>query len=157
MLKQNKWSIEQGIVPLEVCILVLLPGMWWVTFLKSDISFCLSVCIVGKFPKYLETYALPEYRPQSVIFTTCCDSTKVSTCVYLLIVTTAQVTRPIGRKSSRGFEWTPFLVSKIYTYRLTVYFKCPSVWSWSTSLAAIENHCCPNKSGCNYVSLFMEN
>ena len=66
--------------------------------------------------------------------------------------------RPVGRGGSRGFARTPLFTSKIfYIHRLSVYFKCPIVLKWSTSLAAIENHHCPNESGCSYASLFVEN
>ena len=55
-----------------------------------------------------------------------------------------------------GFEGgcsnLPFTSKRCYIHRLTVHFKCPTV----TSLAAIENHRCPNESGCNYTSLFIE-
>ena len=53
--------------------------------------------------------------------------------------------------------WPP--KDTIYT-ALTVHFKCPTVGKWSTtgtsSLAAVENHRCPSKSGCSYVGLFLE-
>ena len=40
---------------------------------------------------------------------------------------------------------------------LTAHFKWPTVGKWSTStLAAIENHRCPSKSGCSYAALFIE-
>ena len=56
--------------------------------------------------------------------------------------------KTIGRGCSRGFARTPLLGSKwFYIHRLTVYFKCPTVWKWFTSLAAIENHCLQNGSG----------
>ena len=62
--------------------------------------------------------------------------------------------RPAGR--SRGLEEVhsnpPLLTSK-YT-ALTVHFRCPTVWKWSTSLAAFENHCCQNLSGCCYANFF---
>ena len=32
-----------------------------------------------------------------------------------------------------------------------VHFEYPTVWKWSTSLAAMENHHCPNVSGCDYM------
>ena len=47
----------------------------------------------------------------------------------------------------------PFDLQKIL---YTPHFMCPTVWKWSTSLAAIENHRCPNESGCSYASLFVE-
>ena len=70
--------------------------------------------------------------------------------------------RPIAREGgSRGFEVVcsnpPFLASKrFYMHRLTVHFKCPTVWNWSTSLDAIENYCRQNNSSCSYASLLME-
>lgn len=43
--------------------------------------------------------------------------------------------------NSRGFTRTPFLASKrFYIHRSTVHFECPTVWNWSSSLDAIENH-----------------
>ena len=59
--------------------------------------------------------------------------------------------RPVGRGGSRGFTRT---LQKILYHCLTVHFKCPTVWNWSTSFDAIENR--PNKSGCRYASLFLE-
>ena len=74
--------------------------------------------------------------------------------------------RPVGRGrggggGSRGFVRTPLLASKNFIYTaLTGHFKCPTVGKWSTtgtnSLAAVENHRCPSKSGCSYVGLFLE-
>ena len=65
--------------------------------------------------------------------------------------------RPVGRGGSRGFARTPLFTSKrFYMHRLTVHFKCPTVWKWSTSLAAIENHRCPNESDYSYASFFVE-
>ena len=56
--------------------------------------------------------------------------------------------KTIGRGCSRGFARTPLLGSKrFYIHHLTVYFKCPTVWKWSTSLTAIENHRLQNESG----------
>ena len=63
-----------------------------------------------------------------------------------------------------GFEGVrsnpPFGLQKILYTALTVHFKCPTVGKWSTtgtsSLAAVENHRCPSKSGCSYVGLFLE-
>ena len=53
---------------------------------------------------------------------------------------------------SRGFVLTS---KTFYMHRLTVHFKGPTVWKWFTSLAAIENHRCPNESVCSYASLFV--
>ena len=66
--------------------------------------------------------------------------------------------RPVGRGSSRGFARTPLLASKRFIYTaLTVHFKWLTIGKWSTSsLAAIENHRCPSKSGCSYAGLFLE-
>ena len=55
----------------------------------------------------------------------------------------------------------PFWPPKDFIYTaLTVHFKCPTVGQWSTtgtsSLAAVENHRYPSKSGCSYVGLFLE-
>ena len=38
-----------------------------------------------------------------------------------------------------------------FIHRLAVHFKFYAVCRWSTSLAAIENHHCPNKFGYNYA------
>ena len=58
---------------------------------------------------------------------------------------------------SRGFARTPLLISKrFYIHRLAVHFKCPTVRKWSSSLASIENHRCPNESGYSYASSFVE-
>ena len=40
----------------------------------------------------------------------------------------------------------PFLMF----FKSCVHFKCPTVWTWSTS------HRCPNESGCSYARLFVE-
>ena len=62
----------------------------------------------------------------------------------------------IGRGRSRGFKRTPpFDLWKIL-YTLTAHFKYPTVWKWSTILAAIENHRCPNESGCSYSTRVCE-
>ena len=57
-----------------------------------------------------------------------------------------------------GSLWSLLLASKrFYIHRLTVHFKCPTIWKWSTSLAIIiENHHFPNRIGYSYVSWFME-
>ena len=34
---------------------------------------------------------------------------------------------------------------RFYTHCLTVHFEYPTIWNWSNSLDAIENHRCPNK------------
>ena len=64
--------------------------------------------------------------------------------------------KPVGRGGVRGgSSEPPFDLQKNYYTPLT---KCPTVWKWSNSLPAIENHCCPNESGCSrlYASLFTE-
>ena len=64
--------------------------------------------------------------------------------------------RPVGRGGSRGFARTPLLASKrFYTHCFNcTLFKCLTIGKWSTSsLAAIENHRCPSKSGCSYADL----
>ena len=66
-----------------------------------------------------------------------------------------------GGGGSRGFVRTPLLASKNFIYTaLTGHFKCPTVGKWSStctsSLAAVENHRCPSKSGCRYVGSFLE-
>ena len=71
----------------------------------------------------------------------------------------------IQARRQGGFEGVrsnpPFWPLKDFLYiALTVHFKCPTVGKWSTtgtsSLAAVENHRCPSKSGCSYVGLFLE-
>ena len=60
--------------------------------------------------------------------------------------------RPGG---SKGFARIPLLDSKRFCF--TVQLKCATVWKWSTSLAAIENHHRPSKCGCSYATrLFTE-
>lgn len=58
--------------------------------------------------------------------------------------------------NSRGFTRTPFLASKrFYIHRSTVHFECPTVWNWSSSLDAIENHRRPhNQRGMRAYKLF---
>ena len=67
------------------------------------------------------------------------------------------VFRPVGRGGGgvRGVRSNPpFGLQKIL---YTVHFKCLTIGKWSTSsLAAIENHRCPSKSGCCYAGLFLE-
>ena len=63
-----------------------------------------------------------------------------------------------GGGGSRGSLEPPFWSPKDFIYTaLTVHFKCPTVGKWSTtgtsSLAAVENHRCPSKSGCSYQCL----
>ena len=69
--------------------------------------------------------------------------------------------RPIGRGGLGGgggvHSNSPFGILKIFDiHRLTAHFKCPTIRKWSTSLAAIEKHCCPNESGCSSANLLME-
>ena len=60
-----------------------------------------------------------------------------------------------GGGSLKPHFWPP--KGFIYT-ALTVHFKCPTIGKWSTSsFVAIENHHCPNKSGCSYADFFLEN
>ena len=74
-----------------------------------------------------------------------------------MLVFLIRLTRPVGRGGSRGFARTPLLASiRFYIHGLTVHFKCPTIWNWFTSLAAIENHSRSNECGCSYSSLFME-
>ena len=40
----------------------------------------------------------------------------------------------------------PFDLDKHFIHHLTVHFKCPTIWKWSTSLD-VENHHCPDESG----------
>ena len=55
------------------------------------------------------------------------------------------------RTTSGGLARTPFLASK------RLYIQCLTIGKWSTSsLAAIEKHRCPSKSGCSYAGLFLE-
>ena len=58
------------------------------------------------------------------------------------------------REGGGGFEGVcsnpPLASKKFYAHRLAVHFKCPTIWKCSNSLAAIENHHCPNKSGYSY-------
>ena len=53
MLKQYKWPIDQGIVPSEACIIVLLPGMHnWLSKLLWNLLYyfaCQLWLMVGKF------------------------------------------------------------------------------------------------------------
>ena len=60
--------------------------------------------------------------------------------------------RPVGIGVQGGSSEPPFWPPKDFIYTaLTVHFKCPTVGKWSTSsLTAIENHCCP---GYSYVGL----
>ena len=60
--------------------------------------------------------------------------------------------RPVGIGVRGGSSEPPFWPPKDFIYTaLTVHFKCPTVGKWSTSsLTAIDNHCCP---GCSYVGL----
>ena len=65
-----------------------------------------------------------------------------------------------SKSQARRLE-PPFWPPKDFIYTaLTVHFKWPTVGKWSTtgtsSLAAVENHRCPSKSGCSNVGLFLE-
>ena len=44
--------------------------------------------------------------------------------------------------------WPP---TNLYTLPSRTFFKCPTFWEWSTSLAAFENYRRSNESGCIYV------
>ena len=54
--------------------------------------------------------------------------------------------RPVGRGSLEPTFWSP----------KDLYILSALPFGSGTSLAAIENHRCPNKSGCSYAALFTE-
>ena len=65
------------------------------------------------------------------------------------------LSRPVARKGCEGVHLNlPFGLQKVlytvYTL-LSNTFQVPYVCKWSTSLAAIEIHHCPNEFGCSYA------
>ena len=65
------------------------------------------------------------------------------------LFTVFAIYRPTGTGGFEGVRANP-PKDFIYIHLLTVHFKCRTIRKWSTSLATIKNHCCPNKSGCSY-------
>ena len=119
-------------------------------------EYSLCTCKVIMKPKVLESHMLlpkqctPFFKEKNGLIgqSVCIE------CVY----------RYMQVRRQRGFKGVhlnpPFGLQKILYTALTVHFKCPTVGKWSTtgtsSLAAVENHRCPSKSGCSYVGLFLE-